>query len=52
MRYYVWHDEGCCDNVTEDLEEARGWEREFLDNGIDAYITDEDQNVINETVPS
>lgn len=48
MNYYVWCDESC-DNVTKDLEEARRWEKEFLDERRDAYITDADGNVIDET---
>lgn len=52
-RYYIWHDEGCCDNCTDDLEEARRIEKWLLEKGqSDAYITDEDGNVINETTPS
>lgn len=47
--YYVWHDEGDCDNATPDLEQARQWEREFLDEGRESYITDADGNVIDET---
>ena len=50
MTYYVWHDEGCCDNKTNDLEEARLIERELLDAGReDVYITNEDQEVVDET---
>lgn len=49
MKYYVWV-EGSCDNVTEDLEEARRWEKDFLDAGReDVYIADIDNNVIDET---
>ena len=47
--FYVWCDDSC-DNVTPDLEQARQWEREFLDAGRDAWIADADGTVINETV--
>lgn len=49
MAFYIWHDEGCCDNKTDDIKEARRIEKEFLDEGINAYITDDDNNIIDET---
>lgn len=45
--FYVWHDEGCCDNKTDDIEEARQIEKWLLDKGHhDVYIADVDGNVI------
>lgn len=50
MSYYIWYDEGCCDNKTDDLEDARRIEKELLDDGyLDAYITNNDNYVVNET---
>lgn len=50
MTYYVWHDAGCCDNKTDDLEEARSIERKLLDEGYeDVYITNADNEVVDET---
>lgn len=46
MRYYIWHDEGCCDNVTEDLEEAKQWSRELNIKYGDSYVTDEHHRVV------
>lgn len=51
-RFYVWHDEGQCNDCTDDLEVARRIEKELLHEGHDAYITDADGNVIDETCPS
>jgi hypothetical protein len=48
MKFYVWCDSDC-ENATEDLEEARRWEKEFLDEGRDAYIVDIDNIVVDET---
>lgn len=44
--FYIWHGEGCCDNKTSDLDEAKRICQEFLDEGVKAYIADQDQNVI------
>lgn len=50
MSFYVWHDDGLCDDKTEDIEDARRIEKELLDDGHkDVYITDDDNNVIDET---
>lgn len=50
MTYYVWHDAGCCDNKTDDLEEARLIERELLDaRHEEVYITNADNEVVDET---
>lgn len=50
MTYYVWHDEGCCDNSTHDLDEARRIKQALLADGHgDAYITDDDHNVVDDT---
>ena len=50
MSYYVWHDDGCCDNKTDDLESARRIEKELLDAGHnDVYITNADNEVVDET---
>lgn len=46
MEFYIWHDEGCCDNKTSDLKEARRIKQEFIDEGVNAYITDVDGSVI------
>ena len=51
MNYYIWIDDHC-DNVTTDLEEARRWEKEALDEGKDAYIVDIDNNIVTEEIPS
>ena len=49
MRYYIWYDEGCCSDTTDDLEVARRIEKELLDDGFtDVYITDENNNVVDE----
>ncbi|MEB0032887.1 hypothetical protein QN372_19235 [Undibacterium sp. RTI2.1] len=45
-QYYVWHGEGQCDNKTDNLEEARRIKKEFLDEGIAAYIADHENNTI------
>lgn len=44
--YYVWREGGLCDNKPRDLDEARRICQEFLDEGVEAYIADQDQNVI------
>lgn len=50
MSYYVWHDDGCCDNKTDDLEEARRIEKALLEDGYtDVYITNSDNEVVDET---
>ena len=50
MSYYVWHDDGCCDNKTEHLEDARRIEKELIEDGYtDAYITNADNEVVDET---
>jgi hypothetical protein len=50
MRYYIWHDEGQCHDVTDDLEDARRIEKWLVEQGqTDAYITDENHNVIDKT---
>jgi len=47
MTYYVWHDEGCCDNSTDYLAQAREIRQQLLADGFsDAYITDSDHNVV------
>jgi len=49
MTYYVWHDEGCCDNSRDDLAQAREIKQQLLADGhSDAYITDSDHNVVDE----
>lgn len=45
MKYYVWV-EDMCDDVTDNLEEARQWAREFLEDGRYAYVSDADGNEI------
>jgi hypothetical protein len=45
MHYYVWCDDDCA-NKTDDLDEARRWAKEFLDAGRDAYIVDEDNEIV------
>ncbi len=53
MTYYVRHDARCCDNKTDDLEDARRIEKELLDDGYtDVYITNSDNEVVDETTPS
>lgn len=42
MTYYIWHDDGCCDNSTDDLIEARSIRKELHEEGHSAYVTDED----------
>ena len=50
MSYYVWHDEGWCDDTTDDLEEARRIEKMLLEGGYhDAYITNSDDDMVDET---
>lgn len=50
MAYYIWHDEGCCDNREDDLEEARRVQTALMAEGhSDVYITDEDHNVVDST---
>ena len=50
MSYYIWYDKGCRDNKTDDLEDARRIEKELLDDGyLDAYLTNDDDDVVNET---
>ena len=45
--YYIWHDEGCCGDKTDDLEEAHRIARILRDDGHeDVYIADEDQNIL------
>lgn len=49
MAYYVWTDDGSCDNKTSDLTEARKWRDEFIQQGyLGSYITDSDNNIIEE----
>ena len=45
MNYYVWNDDDCS-NVTEDINEARTWRDEFLAEGQDSYIVDEDNEIV------
>lgn len=45
-RYYVWHDEGRCDNVTDTLEEAKQICDELNEEYGDSYVTDEDNRVV------
>ncbi len=50
MAYYIWHDEGCCDNREARLEEARRVQTALIADGHpDVYITDEDHNVVDST---
>lgn len=43
MTYYIWHDEGCCDNTAADMGEALRIKTELLDDGhSDVYITNDD----------
>ena len=50
MSYYVWRDEGCCDDKSDCLEAARRIEKELLDNGYaGAYITNSNNEVVDET---
>lgn len=46
MEYYVWYDEGCCDDKTEDVQQALQWRDELRAKGFDAYVADADHNVI------
>lgn len=47
MAYYIWHDEGCCDNREERLYEARRVQTALMADGHrDVYITDEYHNVV------
>jgi hypothetical protein len=43
--FYVWVDDDCPDK-TESLELAREWRDEFLREGRDSYIVDEDNNLV------
>lgn len=50
MDYYIWHDEGCCDNKTKDLAEARRIQAWLIAEGhSDVYIADADHRVIEAT---
>ncbi len=48
MRYYIWHDEGSCDNcVDDDLGEALRIAEELECDGHEGvYISDENHNLI------
>lgn len=44
--FYVWYDEGCCDDCTDNLDEAFQWARELRKDGwSDVYVTDQDNLV-------
>ena len=43
--YYVWCDDDCA-NKTSSLDEAKGWRDQFLNQGRDAWIVDQDNNYI------
>ena len=45
QNFYIWHEDGLCDNKTNNIKEARDIRDQFLNEGIDAYITD-DNNLI------
>jgi hypothetical protein len=47
--FYVWADEGGVCERADTLEEAQKWVGEFAADGKEAYITDADNNVIEET---
>ena len=50
MSYYVWHNDGCCDNKSDCLEDARRIEKALIDDGYaDVYITNSDNEVVDET---
>lgn len=50
MYYYIWHDEGCCDNKEKNLDEARRVQAILVAEGhSDVYIADEDHNVVQST---
>lgn len=44
--YYVWHDEGCCDDKTDNLAEACRWADEFTAKGQGGYVEDGDRNIV------
>ncbi|MEB0118662.1 hypothetical protein QN395_19435 [Undibacterium sp. RTI2.2] len=48
--YYVWHGEGQCDNKTSNVDEARRIKKEFLNEGIAAYIADHENNMIGDEI--
>lgn len=45
-RYYVWTDDGSCDNCTDSLAEAKQWADEFEIEGRESYVTNADSMVV------
>ena len=44
--FYIWHEDGLCDNKTTDIKEARDIRDQFLKEGIDSYITDKNNLIL------
>lgn len=49
MWYYLWLYDGDCPEKTEDRQEALRWAKETrAETGKDAWVEDEDHNIIEE----
>ena len=44
--FYIWHDDGCCDNSTEDYGEAVEVAAELNEEYGDVYITNDEHEVL------
>ena len=44
--FYIWHENGLCDNKTTNIKEAKAIRDQFLKEGIDSYITDKNNLIL------